>query len=71
MPVLETMHQATHSPNYHNLNYSQSFQPPPMPSMPFQLEVRAQSQHELLMPQGTSNVSSMKALNVLRPESTN
>lgn len=70
MPVLESMHQTNLSPNYHthNVSYSQSFPPPPMP---LQFEMRAQSQHELLLPQGTSNVSSMKALNVMRPESTN
>jgi hypothetical protein len=64
MPVLEGMHHSNLSPSYHghNVSYSQSVYPSSGMSMPLQFnEVRAQSQHELLMP--NNNINSIKSLN--------
>lgn len=62
MPVLEGMHQSNLSPSYHahNISYTQAPYPQNI-SIPIQFnEMRAQSQHELLMP---NNVNASKSLN--------
>lgn len=59
MPVLEGMHHTNISPTYHahNISYTQPQYPPNM-GAPIQFnEMRAQSQHELLMPNNPNSKS--------------
>jgi hypothetical protein len=67
MPVLENIHQTNLSPSYHshNISYTQPYMPPPPVPLQF-AEMRAQSQHELLLPQ--NNIGSVKSLNVMRTD---